>query len=354
MPVIIPNGLPARDKLKEENIFTMKEGRAETQDIRPLEIAIVNLMPTKLATETQFLRMLSNSPLQVNITLVRMESHRAQNVSDDHLDNFYKTLDEIKKQRFDGMIITGAPVEFYKFEDVDYWNELTELLDYSKKNVYSRMFICWGAQAGLYYHHGIDKNVLDKKIFGVYEQSVVRKNSPLMRGFDDVFYAPHSRNTEVSRKEILKRSELRILAESDEVGPHIIATDNGREIYIMGHHEYDKETLAQEYFRDVEKGVDIDLRKGNSHEVERACQLAVWKLAELLRIPSYSLRYKRILRYAKICCSSNVYRPLSVENEQGFKADYRSCEKCERVFATALYEREFSIWKKSRLMKKSI
>ena len=259
MPVIIPNGLPARDKLKEENIFTMKEGRAETQDIRPLEIAIVNLMPTKLATETQFLRMLSNSPLQVNITLVRMESHRAQNVSDDHLDNFYKTLDEIKKQRFDGMIITGAPVEFYKFEDVDYWNELTELLDYSKKNVYSRMFICWGAQAGLYYHHGIDKNVLDKKIFGVYEQRVVRKNSPLMRGFDDVFYAPHSRNTEVSRKEILKRSELRILAESDEVGPHIIATDNGREIYIMGHHEYDKETLAQEYFRDVEKGVDIDL-----------------------------------------------------------------------------------------------
>lgn len=259
MPVIVPNGLPAVDKMKEENIFIMKEGRATRQDIRPLEIAIVNLMPTKIATETQLIRALSNSPLQVNVTLVRMASHESQNVSENHLDAFYTTLDEIKKRRFDGMIITGAPVEFYEFEEVDYWKELTELLDYSKKNVYSRMFICWGAQAGLYYHHNIKKSILGKKIFGVYEQKVVREHSPLVRGFDEYFYAPHSRNTEVSKDDILKRAELRIIAESGEVGPHIIATDNGREIYVMGHHEYDKETLAQEYFRDVKKGIDIDV-----------------------------------------------------------------------------------------------
>lgn len=259
MPVIIPNGLPAADKLQEENIFTMKEGRATTQDIRPLEIAIVNLMPTKVATETQLARALSNTPLQVNLTLVRMESHESQNVSEDHMESFYTTLDEIKKRRFDGMILTGAPVEFYDFEDVDYWDELTELLDYSKENVYSRMFICWGAQAGMYYNHGINKKILDKKVFGVFEQKVVRSHNPLMRGFDEVFYAPHSRNTEVPKDEILKHPELRILAESDEVGVHILSTDNGREIYVMGHHEYDKDTLAQEYFRDINKGIDIDV-----------------------------------------------------------------------------------------------
>lgn len=261
MPVIIPNGLPAADKLQEENIFTMKEGRATTQDIRPLEIAIVNLMPTKIATETQLARALSNSPLQVNLTLVRMESHESKHVSDDHMESFYTTLEEIKKRRFDGMILTGAPVEFYDFEEVDYWDELTELLDYSAKNVYSRMFICWGAQAGLYYNHGINKKILDKKVFGVYEQKVVRSHNPLIRGFDDIFYAPHSRNTEVPREEILKHPELRILAESDEVGVHIVSTENGREIYVMGHHEYDRDTLAQEYFRDVNKGIDIQVPK---------------------------------------------------------------------------------------------
>ena len=259
MPVIIPNGLPAAEKLQEENIFTMKEGRAITQDIRPLEIAIVNLMPTKIATETQLARALSNTPLQVNLTLVRMESHQSQHVSGDHMESFYTTLEDIKTKRFDGMILTGAPVEFFDFEEVDYWDELTELLDYSKKNVYSRMFICWGAQAGMYYNHGINKKILDKKVFGVYEQKVVRPHNPLMRGFDEVFYAPHSRNTEVPREEILKHLELRILAESDEVGVHIVSTENGREIYVMGHHEYDKDTLAQEYFRDVNKGIDIDI-----------------------------------------------------------------------------------------------
>ncbi len=261
MPVIIPNGLPAADKLQEENIFTMKEGRATTQDIRPLEIAIVNLMPTKVATETQLARALSNTPLQVNLTLVRMESHDSQHVSDNHMESFYTTLDEIKKRRFDGMIITGAPVEFYDFEEVDYWQELTELLDYSKKNVYSRMFICWGAQAGLYYNYGLNKKILDKKVFGVFEQKLVRPHNPLVRGFDEVFYVPHSRNTEVPKEDILKVPELRILAESDETGVHIISTDNGREIYVMGHHEYDRDTLAQEYFRDVNKGIDIDIPK---------------------------------------------------------------------------------------------
>lgn len=259
MPVIVPNGLPAIDRLQEENIFTMKEERAIHQDIRPLEIAIVNLMPTKITTETQLIRALSNTPLQVNLTLVRMESHLSQNVSESHLSTFYKTLDEIKQKRFDGMIITGAPVEFFNFEDVDYWKELTELFEYSKKNVYSRMFICWGAQAGLYYHHGIGKNILDKKIFGVYEHHIERSHNPLVRGFDERFFAPHSRNTEVLEEDILKDPELRIIAKSDVVGPHIISTDNGREIYIMGHHEYDKETLADEYFRDVNKGIKIQV-----------------------------------------------------------------------------------------------
>ena len=261
MPVIIPNGLPAADKLREENIFTMKEGRATTQDIRPLEIAIVNLMPTKVTTETQLARALSNSPLQVNLTLVKMESHKATHVSEDHMSSFYITLEEMKKRRYDGMILTGAPVEFLDFEDVDYWKELTELMDYSKKNVYSRMFICWGAQAGLYYNYGINKRILDQKVFGVFRQKVVRPLTPLMRGFDEYFYAPHSRNTDVPKEEILKHPELRILAESDEVGPHIIATDNGREIYVMGHHEYDVDTLAQEYFRDKNKGIDVPVPK---------------------------------------------------------------------------------------------
>ena len=259
MPVIIPNGLPAADRLREENIFTMKEGRATTQDIRPLEIAIVNLMPTKIATETQLARALSNTPLQVNLTLVKMESHKATHVSEDHMSSFYITLEEMKKRRFDGMILTGAPVEFLDFEDVDYWKELTELMDYSEKNVYSRMFICWGAQAGLYYNYGINKRILDRKVFGVFRQQVKEPYVPLMRGFDEYFYAPHSRNTDVPREEILKHPELKILAESEEVGPHIVATADGREIYVMGHHEYDADTLSQEYFRDKNKGIDIDV-----------------------------------------------------------------------------------------------
>ncbi|MEG0919339.1 MAG: homoserine O-succinyltransferase [Anaerovoracaceae bacterium] len=257
MPLIIPNSLPAADELQKDNIFTMARMRAMTQDIRPLEIAIVNLMPTKIATETQLARVLANSPLQVELTLVGMESHTSSHVSQQHLESFYKTLDEIKDRRFDGMIITGAPIEQMPFEEVDYWKELTEIMDYAKTNVFSTMFICWGAQAGLYYHYGIDKHLLDEKVFGVFPFRVKRAHTPLVRGFDDFFYAPHSRHTEVKREDILKHKELRILADSQKVGPHIISTDNGRQIFILGHQEYDKDTLANEYFRDKNKGLEI-------------------------------------------------------------------------------------------------
>jgi len=261
MPLIIPNHLPAADSLKQENIFTIERARAVSQDIRPLKILIVNLMPTKIATETQLARVLANSPLQVELTLLRMDTHESRNTSQEHLDTFYKTLSEIKNERFDGMILTGAPVETIPFEEVDYWGELSDILDYSKKNVYSNMHICWGAQAGLYYHYGINKYMTDKKVFGVFEHKVLRPHNPLMRGFDEIFYAPHSRNTYVRKEDVLEHPEIRILAESDEAGLHIMATDNGRQIFILGHQEYDKETLSNEYIRDVKKGIPIDVPK---------------------------------------------------------------------------------------------
>ena len=261
MPLIIPNELPAAEALQSENIFTMDRGRAVTQDIRPLKIVIVNLMPTKIATETQLARVLSNSPLQVEMTLVTMDSHESTHISQEHMDSFYKTIDEIKDDYFDGMILTGAPVEQMPYEQVDYWKELCEIFEFAKTHVYSSMFICWGAQASLYYHYGIDKHLLDKKVFGVFEHKVVRPHNPLMRGFDEVFYAPHSRHTEVLREDIEKHPELRILADSPEVGPHIISTENGRQIFVLGHQEYDKGTLAGAYFRDVDKGLKIDVPK---------------------------------------------------------------------------------------------
>lgn len=261
MPLIIPNELPAAEALQSENIFTMDRGRAVTQDIRPLKIVIVNLMPTKIATETQLARVLSNSPLQVEMTLVTMDSHESTHISQEHMDSFYKTIDEIKDDYFDGMILTGAPVEQMPYEQVDYWKELCEIFEFAKTHVYSSMFICWGAQASLYYHYGIDKHLLDKKVFGVFEHKVVRPHNPLMRGFDEVFYAPHSRHTEVLREDIEKHPELRILADSPEVGPHIISTENGRQIFVLGHQEYDKGTLVGEYFRDVDKGLKIDVPK---------------------------------------------------------------------------------------------
>ena len=261
MPLIIPNELPAAEALQSENIFTLDRGRAVTQDIRPLKIVIVNLMPTKIATETQLARVLSNSPLQVEMTLVTMDSHESTHISQEHMDSFYKTIDEIKDDYFDGMILTGAPVEQMPYEQVDYWKELCEIFEFAKTHVYSSMFICWGAQASLYYDYGIDQHLLDKKVFGVFEHKVVRPHNPLMRGFDEVFYAPHSRHTEVLREDIEKHPELRILADSPEVGPHIISTENGRQIFVLGHQEYDKGTLAGEYFRDVDKGLKIDVPK---------------------------------------------------------------------------------------------
>lgn len=257
MPLIIPNELPAAESLQKENIFTIDQTRAITQDIRPLKIVIVNLMPTKIATETQLARVLANSPLQVEMTLVQMDSHASTHISQEHMDTFYKTLDEIKHDYFDGMILTGAPVEQMPYEQVDYWKELCEIFEFCKTHVYSNMFICWGAQAALYYYFGINKHLLEEKVFGVFEHKVTRAHTPLVRGFDSIFYAPHSRHTEIKKEEILEHPELRILAESKEVGPHIISTDNGRQIFILGHQEYDKDTLAGEYFRDVNKGLDI-------------------------------------------------------------------------------------------------
>lgn len=259
MPLIIPNQLPAAEALQNENIFTIAQARAMTQDIRPLKIVIVNLMPTKIATETQLARVLANSPLQVEMTLVQMDSHESSHISQEHMDAFYKTLDEIKHEYFDGMILTGAPVEQMPYEQVDYWKELCEIFEFCKTHVYSNMFICWGAQAALYYYYGIDKHLLDEKVFGVFEHKVTRAHNPLMRGFDSIFYAPHSRHTEIWKKEIQEHPELRILAESEEVGPHIVSTENGRQIFVLGHQEYDKETLAGEYFRDVKKGMDISV-----------------------------------------------------------------------------------------------
>ena len=255
MPLIIPNQLPAAEALQNENIFTMDRARAMTQDIRPLKIVIVNLMPTKIATETQLARVLANSPLQVEMTLVQMDSHASTHISQEHMDAFYKTLDEIKHEYFDGMILTGAPVEQMPYEQVDYWKELCEIFEFCKTHVYSNMFICWGAQAALYYYYGIDKHLLDEKVFGVFEHRVTRAHNPLMRGFD----SPHSRHTEIRREEVLEHSELRILAESPEVGPHIISTENGRQIFVLGHQEYDKDTLAGEYFRDIKRGLDIQV-----------------------------------------------------------------------------------------------
>jgi homoserine O-succinyltransferase/O-acetyltransferase len=261
MPLIIPNRLPAAETLKKENIFTMRKARAQNQDIRPLRIIIVNLMPTKIATETQLARVLANSPLQVELTLVHMDSHDTKNTAQSHLDSFYKTIDEVKHEKFDGMILTGAPVELIPFESVDYWKELTEIMEWSKTNVYSSMHICWGAQAGLYYHYGIKKYPVDGKVFGVFPQKVIRPLNPLMRGFDEVFYAPHSRHTTIKKEEVVKHKDLRILVESKESGIHIITNEDGRQIFILGHQEYDKETLGIEYFRDIDRGLDIEVPK---------------------------------------------------------------------------------------------
>lgn len=261
MPIKIPNDLPAVKTLADENIFVMTEKRAITQDIRPLKIVLLNLMPKKIETETQISRILGNTPLQIELTLIRTKTHMSKNVSKEHLLSFYKTFDEIKNQKFDGMIITGAPVEMLPFEEVDYWDELCEIMDWSVKNVHSTLHICWGAQAGLYHHFGIKKYKMDEKLFGVFPHTCDYPTSMLLRGFDNVFYAPHSRYTYVKREEIEKCNDLRILASSKEAGVHIVSKIGGRQFFVMGHSEYDPLTLDSEYRRDVSAGLDTALPK---------------------------------------------------------------------------------------------
>ena len=259
MPIRIPNDLPATEVLKQENIFVMTHTRAVTQDIRPLEIVVLNLMPTKIVTETQLTRLLGNTPLQVHLELMHMSSHRSRNVSQEHLLTFYKTFDEIKDRKFDGMVITGAPVELMEFEDVDYWEELCQIMEWSKTHVHSTFHICWGAQAGLYYHYGIGKQELPQKLFGVFPHKADYKRAILLRGFDDTFYVPHSRHTTVRREDIEAVPELKILASSEEAGVYAVMNKEGHQIFITGHAEYDPLTLETEYLRDKKQGKPISV-----------------------------------------------------------------------------------------------
>lgn len=261
MPIKIPNELPAAKTLAEENIFVMSETRASTQDIRPLRILLLNLMPTKIDTETQLSRLLGNTPLQVELTLMHTKSHQSKNTSKEHLLAFYCTFDDVKDQKFDGMIITGAPVELLPFEEVEYWEELCTIMKWSKTHVHSTFHICWGAQAGLYYHFGIQKQPLDKKMFGIFPHVADYKQSMLFRGFDDIFMVPHSRHTTVLREDIEKVPEIKILASSEEAGVFAMSTKNGRQIFITGHPEYDAGTLNKEYVRDVNAGKPIEIPK---------------------------------------------------------------------------------------------
>ncbi len=261
MPIKIPNKLPATETLINENIFVITETRALTQDIRPLKILLLNLMPTKIETETQLARLLGNTPLQVELEFLQTATYAATHTSSDHMISFYKTFDQIKDRKFDGMIITGAPVEHMEFEEVAYWNELCEIMEWSKKNVTSTFHICWGAQAGLYYHYGIKKHHIDKKMFGVFKHKVDHKNSILFRGFDDEFMVPHSRHTTVLEEDIRKCDKLKILSTSEEAGVYVISTDKGRQIFVTGHSEYDANTLKKEYERDKNLGLDIEVPK---------------------------------------------------------------------------------------------
>ena len=261
MPIKIPKDLPAYKLFKEENIFVMHNERADSQDIRPLKIGMLNLMPKKIEYENQILRYLSNSPLQVEVTLITTKSYISHNTPKAHLDRFYTHFDEIKNQKFDGFIITGAPVEHMEYEDVAYWDELVEIMEWTKTNVFSTLHICWGAQAGLYYHYGIPKYQLNEKKFGVFEHELLIDNAEITQGLDDIFYAPHSRHTEVKTEDILKSNKLQIFTSSKEAGPLLIQTKDNRQIFITGHLEYDRNTLKEEYFRDKEKGIDINIPK---------------------------------------------------------------------------------------------
>lgn len=261
MPIKIPNNLPATEILTRENIFVMTEERAIHQDIRPLRIAILNLMPTKIVTETQLLRLIGNTPIQVDVVLLHPRTHTSKNTAEEHLATFYKTFDEVQSEKFDGLIITGAPVEQMEFNQVNYWEELTQIMDWAVHNVYSTFYICWAAQAGLYHHYGVPKYLLPEKVFGVFEHRVVKQNVKLLRGFDDSFYAPQSRHTEVRAEDIQKVKELEILAVSDEAGVYIVEGLGGRQIFVTGHSEYDADTLKYEYDRDIAKGMPMKLPK---------------------------------------------------------------------------------------------
>ena len=261
MPIRVQNDLPVRGILEQENIFVMDELRATHQDIRPLKIGLLNLMPLKEDTELQILRMLSNTPLQVDVVFVNVSSHESKNTSTSHLNKFYMPFKDIKKQKFDGFIITGAPVEQMPFEEVDYWEELKEIMEWTKTHVTSTLHLCWGSQAGMYYHHGVDKEPLDAKMFGVFEHCVQNRKTPLVRGFDDIFYAPHSRHTTISTDKIRGVENMMVLAESEEAGAFLWMTEDGKQIYVMGHPEYDRVTLHNEYMRDKNKGLPIAVPK---------------------------------------------------------------------------------------------
>lgn len=261
MPIKVQNALPAKEILENENIFVMDENRAMHQDIRPLQVCILNLMPVKQDTELHLLRALSNTPLHVEVTFMKMNSHVSLNTPIQHLNRFYNTFDELKERKFDGLIITGAPVEQIPFEEVDYWQELCEIMDWTKEHVTSTLHICWGAQAGLYYHYGLKKILLPKKLFGVYRHEVMNRKNPLVRGFDDHFYIPHSRHTAVLSEDIHNCKELTVLAESQEAGVLLCMSEGGKEIYVMGHPEYDRYTLHNEYIRDKDKGLPIEIPK---------------------------------------------------------------------------------------------
>ena len=293
--------LPATEVLEGENIFVMTEYRAMHQDIRPLKVLLLNLMPTKIVTETQIMRKLSNTPLQIEVSLLQTASHEAKNVSEQHLDTFYTTFDEIKDQRFDGMIITGAPVELLDFEDVDYWDELARIMDWSATNVHSTFHICWGAQAGIYHHYGIPKYELENKLFGVFDHEVVKPSSPLVRGFNDSFRAPHSRYTEVHAADIEAHPDLELIAVSDEAGVYIAKSTDSRHFFVFGHPEYDADTLMAEYERDIAKGHGhaaasplLPERRSDaspSRHLARARAAVVYELVELLCVPDHALRF---------------------------------------------------------------
>lgn len=259
MPINIPNDLPAYRTLVQENIFVMSQTKASTQDIRPLKIAIVNLMPTKIETETQLLRLLSNTPLQVDITLIRMATHVSKNTSQHHLEQFYTTFDEVKDKYYDALFITGAPVEKLEFEKVNYWEEMCRIMEWSKSHAFCTVHICWGAFAGLYYHYGIQKHTLPKKLSGIFPHKLNAINHPLLKGFDEIFYVPHSRHTTVEMADVEKNPNLAMLAYSDIAGPYIVADRTNRQVFITGHAEYDRDTLKNEYFRDLEKGEDVEV-----------------------------------------------------------------------------------------------